>query len=354
MFDFSSLLNFFKKKPVEPVKTEEIIQEPAAEKKIQIDDIVVHAMPERFRHQPTKANSAKTAGLLIIGGGAVFLILVSAGLYFYLIKQPAATVKSEPPAAAVTRPPDAGQAQPEIEPNLTALATSTATTTLPGGAVLPSDTSDTSDNSLATSTATTTPETAEAELGLGLLPSLDSDRDGLTDAEEILLKTSTSTPDTDGDLYLDGVELLNLYDPAGPGRLASSTEMTLYENKTFNYSVLYPGAWQMSVNGGDDSIMFKTADNQLFQIIVQPNPAGQSLDQWYLEQLNEVAINDADRLSGPNWQGIKNLDGLTLYLTDLNQKYIFTLAYNPGENNILDYINLFKMMIKSFILLEPL
>lgn len=344
MFNFLSILNFFKKKPTEPASPEDGVSGPVAEKQVQIDDIAIHTMPERFRHEPKKANGAKTAGLLIIGGGAAVLILVSAGLYFYLFKKPTATVKPEPPAATATKTPKANPIQPEIQPSPTDLATSTATTT--EQVVLPAD------NSLATSTATSTPETAGQDLTLGLIPALDSDNDGLTDAEEIILRTGTSTPDTDGDLYLDGAELLNLYDPAGPGRLASSTQTALYENKTFNYSVLYPGAWQTSVNGGDDSIMFKTPDNQFFQIIVQPNAAGQTLDQWYMDQLGVATVNDSERLSGPNWQGIKNLDGLTLYLMDSRQKYIFTLAYNPGENNILDYINIFNMMIKSFILKE--
>lgn len=339
MFNFSSLLNFFKKKPVEPPLPEIKAPEPVVEKRIQIDNIAIHTMPERFRHQPVKADSAKNTGLLIIGGGVVFLILISAGLYYFLFKQPAVVVTEEPIVTAT--PTSEPTVQPEIIENTPALGTSTEPT--PEPTISPTE--------LATSTAaTSTPETIEQGLTVGLTPALDSDNDGLTDTEEILLGTATSTPDTDSDGYLDGAEILNLYDPASAGELAVNPGIALYENKTFNYSVLYPKVWQTSANGGDDSMMFKSADNQFFQIIVQPNTAKQTLDDWYMDQLGVTTVNESDRVSGADWQGIKSSDGLTLYLMDANQKNIFTLAYNPGESNLLEYINIFNLMIKSFTL----
>ena len=48
---------------------------------------------------------------------------------------------------------------------------------------------------------------------------LDSDKDGLTDAEEDSYGTDPNEPDSDGDGYLDGNEVENGYDPKGPGRL---------------------------------------------------------------------------------------------------------------------------------------
>lgn len=336
MFNFSNLLNFFKKKPAEPLTVEDKPTEAVAEKQIQLGNIAIHTMPERFRHEPQKADSARNAGLLIIGGGIVVLISISVGLYFYLFKTPKVIVKEETPVATVTQTP---AEETEDAPVPETLATST-----PEPVISPAD------NGLATTTATTTPEGIEQDLIIGLIPGSDSDNDGLTDAEEIILGISTSTPDTDGDGYLDGAEPLNLYDPAGSGKLAANPRIALYDNKTFNYTVLYPGAWPVTVNGGDDSIMFKTADNQFFQIIVQLNTSQESLDQWYMDQLGVATINESDRVFGPDWQGIKNLDGLTLYLLDLKQQYIFTLAYNPGENNVLEYLGIFNMMIKSFSL----
>lgn len=338
-----NILNFFKKKPTEPASPESSEAEPVAEKQIQINDLVIHTMPVRFRHQPSQANNAKTTGLLIIGGGVVVLILSSAGLYYYLFKKPAAVIPEAPPAAVIPGD-EANQARPAAEQNIPTLEILTSTTT--ESMVLPADDSSTA------ATASSAPATVEQELTAGLALGLDSDSDGLTDAAEIILATSTSTPDTDSDLYLDGVELLNLYDPAGLSRLTANVNIALYENKTFNYNVLYPRAWPITVNGGDDSIMFKTPDNQFFLIIVQPNTGQASIDQWYFDQLGAATINESDRVFGSTWQGLKSLDGLTLYLMDAKQKNIFTLAYNPGENNVLEYIDIFKMMIRSFILQE--
>lgn len=340
MFNF---LSFFKKKPAESSGLEEKTSAPA-EKQIQLDQIAVHTMPERFRHQPKKVDSAKTTGLLIIGGGVVVLVIASIGLYYYLFRQPTVAVKEEPSAVTITSPDESSQDQSASEADTAALGTLTATTTEP--VVLPTD------DGLATSSSTSTPEMIEQDLAVDLTPGLDTDDDGLTDSEEILLRTDIAISDTDGDGYADGSEILNLYDPAGPGRLVDNITIALYENKTFNYRVFYPSAWELSDSGGDDSIMFRSAANQLFQIIVQANMSQQSLDQWYLEQLDLFTINDSDRVSGVNWQGIINADGLTLYLMDSRQEYIFTLSYNPGQNNILEYANFFNMMIKSFSLKE--
>jgi len=46
--------------------------------------------------------------------------------------------------------------------------------------------------------------------------SIDSDCDGLTNAEEKLYGTDPNNPDTDGDGYSDGVEVKSGYDPLKP------------------------------------------------------------------------------------------------------------------------------------------
>ena len=48
---------------------------------------------------------------------------------------------------------------------------------------------------------------------------LDSDNDGLTDAEEEVYGTDKNNSDTDGDGYTDGAEVQNGYNPLGEGKL---------------------------------------------------------------------------------------------------------------------------------------
>jgi hypothetical protein len=328
------MFDFFKKNKIEKLET--IGEKISAPAQINIDNIAVHVMSERFRNQPIKQHSAKKTGLIIIIGGIVVLLIVAATLYYFLFKKSSVTINQEPSIIKENQPSQTNQ----IPENQNPIATGTEMTTLPTG------------EEIATTTvATTTVENASStseETNLSLRIGADSDNDGLTDAEEIILGTSTSAPDTDGDGYLDGSELISLYNPVGAGKINANPNISVYENKTFSYGLFYPLAWQTSVNGGDDSVMFKTNDNQFIQIIVQPNVNNQNLDQWYMEQLGVLTINETDRVSGYNWQGLKSPDGLNIYVMNKKQNYIFSLTYNPGGSNILEYSNIFQMMVKSF------
>ncbi|MDP2709308.1 MAG: hypothetical protein Q8O93_04705 [bacterium] len=333
-------IDFFKKKQPKPNEpAEKKSPEPPADKKINLDNISIHSMPGRFRHQPVKQDSAKTTGLIIVIGGVVVLISASILLYYFLFKQPAVKLAPEP-----VEPAPNGQAAPvKPEPAGASADLNRGTLTMP----------EPEETEAATSTveiATTTPEQVEANLEAVLKLGADSDNDGLTDSEEILLGTSTSTPDTDGDGFIDGAEIFNLYDPAGGGKLADNAGLSFYENKTFSYGLLYPSAWTVSTNGGDDSVMFRSPDNQFFQIVVQPNADGQALDDWYKDQLSVTEINEAGRASGAGWQGVKSSDGLTLYLTDVKRNFIFSLTYLSGGGDTLYYPNLFQAALKSFSL----
>jgi hypothetical protein len=328
------MFGFFKKEKIEKIETiGEKKSAAALKEQVNVDNIDVHVMPDRFRNQPIKQHSAKTTGLIIIIGGGVFLVVLSAVLYYFLFKKPSVTINQEPSIIKEENKPT--QENNQINQNLA--ATGTESTLLP-----------ISSEAATTTVATTTEEIMEETDNLALSFGQDSDNDGLTDMEETILSSSTSTPDTDGDGYLDGSELGNLYNPAGEGKITANSNIVLYENKTFSYDLFYPAIWQTSVNGGDDSLMFKTSDNQFVQIIVQPNVNKQTLDDWYIEQLGVIAINEADRMSGGNWQGIKSPDGLNIYLMNEKQSYIFNLTYSPGENKILQYFNIFQMMVKSF------
>lgn len=64
------------------------------------------------------------------------------------------------------------------------------------------------------------------EKAQGLNPvEYDTDGDGLSDKAEIeQYKTDPKKADTDGDTFWDGNELLNGYNPLGPGRIPTSTK----------------------------------------------------------------------------------------------------------------------------------
>ncbi len=74
---------------------------------------------------------------------------------------------------------------------------------------------------------------------------LDSDDDGLTDAEEAQYGTDANNPDSDGDGYLDGDEVKNGYNPMGEGKLDESinqnetSDWKTYRNEEYGFEFSY-------------------------------------------------------------------------------------------------------------------
>lgn len=311
------------------------------------EEIVIHTMPEKFRQDSLKTNKAKQTGILVMAGGFIFIIVIAFLLYWFIFKAPSekqvapspqdksfspeSEYKAEVPPGSQAGAPEEGTEEeirevPRVvteEDYLEGLG-ETATST-PGEETEPQ--------------ATSTP--AE-EISLE-----DGDGDGLTGKEEALLGTSDGSVDSDGDTYSDYMEMTNLYNPAGSGKLVDNPDVGEYINRTFSYNVLYPVNWSRTSVGGDDSIMFKSEDNQFIQVIVQPNADGQSVEDWYKEQFAVETIELDQEVSGNGWSGVRSEDGLIIYLTDDNRNYLFVLSYNAGPNGILDYKNIFAVMIKS-------
>jgi hypothetical protein len=304
-------------------------------------EIIVHAMPPRFRASHPGSGQAKKTGLLILILGMLFLVAVAGGAYYFLFlaEAPAAptatttpaleTANTEPEPAVVETVPE----KTEIINPPAATSTIIATTTPP--------------EAVATTTATTTEPAVKS-----LTKAVDSDKDGLTDIEEGVLGTDPAAADSDGDGYSDLAELNNFYDPAGPGKLADSPRWKKYLNPTYGYSLLRPEIFAPKPLGGDYSVSFVAPDNQFFQLEVQPNTTRSSIMDWYREQFGEPAelarlVEGRDASGAPSWLGIKSGDGLNLYLTDTKFSNIFTLSYNVGLERTLAYPNFFNLFITS-------
>ena len=123
------MFNFLKKKSGSNQDKEIEDQETVAgetgqnlpEEEIKIsEDITVHTMPERFRFSHLKIGKTKKIGLLIMAGAAVFLIMVAAGLYFYLFKagpKEAEEIATTTPLATDLKPVATDQlVKPVVEP----------------------------------------------------------------------------------------------------------------------------------------------------------------------------------------------------------------------------------------------
>jgi len=324
----------------------EVVKEADSLKERMEKEIIIHTMPKKFILDNDGISKAKTIGMIIIGAGAVLIIVSSALVYYYFFRIP----KEEPLSITeqiMDKRKDKGGEESDIFPVFEEGQDKESGSE---GAKLPTG--------LEPETSTTTEESLEDLLPEELEPEAtstpadatinnDTDNDGLTDNEEILLGSYLDNTDSDGDGYDDLAEVMNLYNPVGTNKLIDNLNIGKYENLTFGYSIFYPVNWAKSTIGGDDSVMFKSPDNHFVQIIVQPNADQQSIDDWYKEQFAVTAIDPGKKISVDSWQGIESGDGLFFYLTDENKEYIFVISYIPGSDNILSYKNIFKVMVKS-------
>ena len=314
------------------------------------ENIVIHTMPERFRIIKSGASKAKMTGLLIFGGGGIVLIVVSILLYFFIFRDKASQpIEYQAPSQALEErktevSTELSQETPEKEPV---------------GETIPEQVSPLSEEpEVATSTpeeiteqATTTPPTTSTTSPASLSLGVDTDGDGLTDKEEALLGTNNQVVDSDGDGYNDLVEIKNLYNPAGPGELIDNQAIQKFTNKGFGYSLLFPGSWEDSTVGGDDSVVFRSPDNQFIQIIVQANISEDNIEEWYKKQFKLTSLSASRIVQEQNWQGVESEDGLIIYLADKTKKdYIFIITYNPGTEIVLHYLTIFELVKKSFVI----
>ncbi len=341
----------FGKKKEKPVDTPEPENLPSSQ------DIIVHNMPSPSRLSGSFSDSQKSAasgfgleaapqkqnfktvGFLIIGGGIIFIGIIVYLSYRFIISPTAGNnqvvqpVVSEQKKIATTVP--------------TAIISSSVPTTTP--VIIATSTS----VEIATSTnATSTPmnEELSGQDGSNLPPLLDSDNDGLIDDEEVLLGTSATSTDSDGDKYSDSAEIAKGYDPAGPKKLIDNPNIANYSNKTFNYSVLYPKAWTVKSLAEDATVIFMAPEDSLIQISVQDNPDKAGILGWYESSFPGTTATYDQLLSGSGWDGIMGTDNLNFYLTDSAHKNIYVVSYIPAVSNRLVYPNIFKLMINSLII----
>jgi hypothetical protein len=178
----------------------------------------------------------------------------------------------------------------------------------------------------------------------------DQDKDGLTDEEEKIYTTGVSNPDSDGDSYVDGLEVINLYNPIGfaPVRIVDSGLVEVYNNPTFNYSIFYPKTWiSRALDETNREVLFTSATGEFVQVIVQENPEKISVLDWYLKQNpNVTAAQVGTVVTKTGLQGIRSPDGLTVYFG--NGDYIFAVAYQIGNRTEVNFETTFEMMVRSF------
>lgn len=392
----------------EEKKSEEIIRAEEANSKNLREEMEKNynffAMPEHFRNT-FEVQGTKKAGIFIMVFGIIFLLAASAGLYWFLFMKNGASdakvnnnvvqnnqaptttepvaVKEEPKESAVdaykrlrregVNAPNATSTNPGInemgtveEASKTDNSSSLVAKTTDGlrsgtikmvlsGTNWQIESEIWSEppipvvSEVATSTASTTTQTEATTTEVSSMkPGVDAEGDMLTDEEEKLFGTDPLKNDTDGDGFDDLAEIMNLYNPAGNGKLVG-TAAKIYENKTYKYSFVYPSAWQIA-DSDPMTVMVKSLDGQMMLISTDDNKDKLSIEEWYKKEFSVAEIVPENIVKGNDWTGIMSSDLINLYLTDKENKKIYSISYNPGESNILNYPNVFKLIIKTFTL----
>ena len=181
-------------------------------------------------------------------------------------------------------------------------------------------------------------------------PAVDSDQDNLTDIEEALYGTQPDKRDTDGDSYIDGEEVANLYDPtiSGNARLYNSQLVSTYVSGDYNYNIIYPAAWTAKDEG--QSVIFQDQNGEFIQVLITQNQHGfNNITEWYQANINPN-ISNLSNLTIDNQPAIRTADNMNAYF--LLADNIYSLIYNIGLSTDPNFMTTFDMMLKSFRLMS--
>ncbi len=179
----------------------------------------------------------------------------------------------------------------------------------------------------------------------------DTDRDGLTNAEETLYHGGKTQPDTDSDGFLDGHEVANLYNPSGnaPERLEAAGFARRFEDNASAYALLYPSTWTVSADPSARSVEFVPAEGgDRITVKVFDNPEARSLRDWvvatYGGTLADWTTNKSG-IPGITVQGDRQRQGLFA-----GPQVFYVIEYLKSEEGAA-YNTTFEMMLNSFITL---
>lgn len=318
-------------------------------------DLIVHNMPSPSRlkgsvsrsatmslnfssGQPSKpANNSKLLGLVIIIGGFIFIGILIYLSYRFIIYPSSTTSLSSSQTGPATSTPAADQT-----PAATPVNNLSATSSLDLSSLAPQALD------AATSTIPTSSDLLNATASAPVI--LDSDNDGLNDEEEAVLGTSATLADSDKDAYSDLAELTSGHNPIGSGTLKDEVNLTVYNNKSLLYSLVYPKIWPVKSLNDGNTIIFNTPDESLIQVSVQDNTNKASILSWYQESFPNVTLSYDKLKNSDSWEGIMGEDGLNFYLTDKKRNNIWVFSYIPAVEQRVAYPNIFKMMINSLVI----
>jgi hypothetical protein len=322
--------------------------------------ITIFTMPKKFVSAGNSSHNAKGVGIFILFFGFLILAAAFVALYYFVLAPQINIESGEPQSQQLQQNEQAVETAPAKKP-IADFADETKTKPIEQAVVDFSNV-----NVAATSLpvkeitqATATAENLAGEMTAGATTTIeadssdivygsDQDHDGLSDLEEAILGTNFNASDSDGDNYSDMAELVNLYNPAGGGKLIVNPNIEKYTNLEHNYSIYYLKAWTINNAVGNDSIIFQIDNNQFIQIVYQANTEKLNIENWYKKQFNTDVITLEQKVYKKGWNGVKTIDGMTYYLLQPDSGSIYALNYSLGTSKAVNYKNIYEVMVNSF------
>ena len=292
----------------------------------------------------------KSKTLILLGAAAVLILVVAGAVWYTQSSNSASEVASQP--ATTKASTTASPTTPSTSDTTSQIATATPdSSTSATGSTTPSN------NALPTQG--TSPLASGLSPAISYVDSVDSDKDGLTDVEEkTVYHTDPNKTDTDGDGYLDGQEVKNLYDPTKPGtaRLETSGLVQKYTNPSFGYSVMYPTSWVVkAIDTSNKEVLFTSATSEFFSLAVEDNATKLMPAMWYSQIKSPGAdTSKLQSISTAQYTGVMTEDGLAAYFAlwdgkNVTSPTIYAVTYQPSSSskNEVNFRTTFQMFLKS-------
>lgn len=327
-------------------------ESPKNEKK----DPEIHTMPDQFLRSGKKKHQGSispiTMGICIVSGVAVLLVI---GTYLMLFVFNNSSNNNTSPIANT---PDfnidlvqnrnsqnnnpSGNANGALNTNAARPTNDNPSLNLNSSANLNSNTNQTVNTNLNMNVN----KNANINASISVPNTHDTDEDGLTDQEEALYDTNETLKDTDGDEYIDGLEVMNGYSPllAPASRLEKTSYVKPVSSSEHQFSALIPASWAVEERTSNE-MMFITETTEFIEILIEQKKESLSIEDWYTLQVGDEAseylladINGFDAVVSSN--------GLTYYIGD--QDKVFIVTYNYGTKERINYRTSFLMILDTF------
>lgn len=177
---------------------------------------------------------------------------------------------------------------------------------------------------------------------------LDSDSDGLSDAEESVFGTDAHQPDTDRDGFLDGNEVFHLYNPSAkaPVNLIDSGLVKSADSPS-GWSLYAPKEWTVTfdANNGPGAII-DTNHGERFRVRLENNLQRTPLLDWYLAHHPGVLSSSVRSITTKRGlEGILGPDRLDAYFSWDDR--VWVIEYDLGGQTFINYRTLFEMILNS-------